>query len=226
MYTQGKLKDFHSKILKNSICKCKKNILKKIFFYKKFAYTFIFWLIIYQTFIFHIKKIYNQKRLKIEKLNKLNKKINICNKTYEIFFINLIFNIKEVKKIFFIFLISFFTDICKIGKNYLDFFRVNFLLQNKNINKYQIKIENKKIVNLNIQNVKSLKVYQGYEFQKKILFNKDLKLINLYLNEKILKSNYLLSCNLIEQKSIIEQIYDNSIEAKSLYSKVKNQIIF
>ena len=162
MYTQCKLKDFHSKILKNSICKCKKNILKKIFFYKKFAYTFIFWLIIYQTF-----------------------------------------NIKEVKKIFFIFLISFFTDICKIGKNYLDFFRVNFLLQNKNINKYQIKIENKKIVNLNIQNVKSLKVYQGYEFQKKILFNKDLKLINLYLNEKILKSNYLLSCNLIEQKSII-----------------------
>ena len=225
MHIQDKLKNFCIKIFQNSLCKRIDNNNKKTLS-EKFFYNFFLWLIVYQSFIFYLKKTYNRRRYKFEKINKLTKKTNIYNKTFETFFIGITSKHKKIDKILLCFLFTTFIDVFKVRRNYLDYFKVHFLIQNKNINRYQSKIEEKKKTNFKMQNIKSLKVYRSIETQKNLLFHKDIKSINLYLKEKILKSNYMLSYNLIEQKAIIEQIYDHFYEAKNLFFKIKNKMTF
>nr|UXY87723.1 hypothetical protein CcurKRNrm2_p032 [Cryptomonas curvata] len=223
IYTEDKIRNIITKICQDDFYKKKR---KKIFLLKNYFFSFFFWLIIYQSFIFWVKTNYNKKKLKFDRFNKLGKKTNIYNKTFETFFINLILKNNQNRKISTNFLI--FIDFCKICKKYLNFLKFYFLFKYKNKNiqvkNFKLKQEERRLSNYVKKNFKFYGEYKEMMAQKNILFSNDIKIINLYLKEKILKSNYLLSYNLIEQKNNIEQIYDHSLESTYIFSKVKNKI--
>nr|UXY88223.1 hypothetical protein Cry52Nrm2_p032 [Cryptomonas curvata] len=224
LHTEEKLTNLTLKLYLNYSSKNKK---KKYLYCIKKNFDLFFWIIVYECIIFYIKKNYNIKQFKADKINKIFKKAKIYNKALESFFIHVFLKKKQHNYIYINFLLYIFLNICKLGKNHLQICRVYFLFKIKEIfsKKYKLKYEKRNNeMNYKKQNYNLTKEHNTIEMRKQFLLTKDLKTIKLYLSEKILKANTLFSYKLIEQKNLIEQIYDHSNEANVLFFKAKNKI--
>jgi hypothetical protein len=92
LHAQEKLTNLKLRIFLNYSSQIKK---KKYFYCRQNLYGIFFWIIMYECIIFYIKKNHNIKRFKSEKINKINKKVNIYNKALESFFIQIFFKKKK-----------------------------------------------------------------------------------------------------------------------------------